>query len=406
MALPLIARPEVPLHDRHHFNYHICPDGNPGTDGPLDRVDPADFPPGQRFVRFRRRLMVNYDMPLPFRVATRIGKPALRMWVIEDPDAPNELRRQFPSAPIRLVVGDVVHCEMNVSSNTHTIHWHGIEPGPGNDGVGKHSFEVSSNFVYQFQVHSPGTFFYHCHKNTTLHFEMGLYGGLIVDPMNPDGLLGGLQPPYPLGGPGVCATVDSTLPGFLNNRAPYDVEALWAVDEMDSRWHELSHQAFMQACGDGSMPREDFTQDGILHDFRPDVFAISGVVSEPSAADPCVSDDSIPQPGAITAKPGQLILLRIICAGYILHEYSFSLPGRVLGMDGHPCGLPPGDRYSYPFDLPAGRPFILTSARRWDIAFRAPTQPGVYEFGKINYLDSCSRRKLYTLNTKLTVVPA
>lgn len=57
----------------------------------------------------------------------------------------------------------------------------------------------------------PGTCFYHCHTNTVLHAETGMYGALIADPAE---------------GPGT----------LLAGGPAYDTEAFWVVDEIDSRW--------------------------------------------------------------------------------------------------------------------------------------------------------------------------
>ena len=100
---------------------------------------------------------------------------------------------------------------MNSSKGPHTIHHHGINPTTFNDGVGHVSFEATE-YTYQWQPHNPGTNFYHCHVNTVLHFEMGMFGLLIVDP--PEG------------------------PGFLANGERYQVERSWVADDIDPRWHD------------------------------------------------------------------------------------------------------------------------------------------------------------------------
>lgn len=364
--LPRIPRPEVPADHEQDFENHICPPTRGG--GPLD-VIPGEVPDQ----RLSRDLSRDFDLLLPLEVQQIVDarnggtNPALPMWIIADDDD-DANGRQFPSKPIRTKVGDIIYADVGFHRNTHTIHWHGIEPGSGNDGVGKHSWEISGNFTYRFQTNSPGTFFYHCHKNTTLHFEMGLYGALIVDPNVPGA-------PFPIGGPGRYPSVAAAgLPLDSAGTFGYDVEQIWAVDEMDSRWHlelESDHDAFMQNC-DGRMRAGSFTQNGFLHDFRPDVFTIGAVVSVPSAPGSTVGNLITDPRAAIFASPGQVVLLRIICASYIIQEFVLPLPATVVGMDGHPLGVPPFDQYSFPFTQPAGEGgrFRLTSARRRDLVFQ------------------------------------
>jgi FtsP/CotA-like multicopper oxidase with cupredoxin domain len=359
------------------------------------------------------------DIPLPPSVTavTRAGKDKVTAWIIEDPNAANG--KTFPSPIIRTVQGDVVWGVTGVSQNTHTIHWHGIEPTPGNDGVGHTSFEVSGNFIYQFATNTPGTYFYHCHKNTVLHFEMGLYGGLVVDPPHP-----GTRPdipaaPYPTGGPGFVSAFLPNFPGFVPgaNVVPYDVEALWVPDEFDSLWHELGHNAFMQKT-DANNPNApaNFTQDGILNNHIPDIFFITGVFPRVVSGDlnnlpittavitpSTPTDPNTGPPAAIvspTVRVGQTLLVRLIHAGYSTLEARIGRPGdpvdaTVIATDGHAFGIPgTEDQYSSPFVIPAGVLFRLTTARRLDLLFR-PTAPGKFPvvFRHLDWLKSRSAQE-------------
>ena len=181
MTTPLISRGAMlPAQVPEYFKF-VCP---PSSGGPNPDPQPPTF-------FFRRNLLVGIDLTLP-------DGGRVPMWIIEDPDSKNG--RTFPSAPIRIPLNSLVNVDVNCQGGTHTIHWHGIEPTPMNDGVGHTSFEVSGHFIYQFQPRHAGTYFYHCHKNTVLHFEMGLYGLLLIDPPKPAGsTVEG--PPYPIGKP-------------------------------------------------------------------------------------------------------------------------------------------------------------------------------------------------------------
>jgi FtsP/CotA-like multicopper oxidase with cupredoxin domain len=147
--------------------------------------------------------------------------------------------RALPAPLVRVTEGQVFHGTIKPSKRTHTIHWHGMEPDPRNDGVGHTSFEVSGSYTYQWKPETgepgnpncgaAGTYFYHCHVNTVLHAQMGMFGPLVIDPVT--------HPAFPV------------LPG-LTRRAfvdgpEYDIdtETLLVPYSVDPRWHELNHAA-------------------------------------------------------------------------------------------------------------------------------------------------------------------
>jgi len=359
MAMSIIHREPIPPGEEGHFLKHVCPPTFGGEN--TDPVTPT--------VVLARDLDGQIDLDLP-------DGRKVRLWVIEDPED-SEHGKVFPSKLIRVREGDVVHARVGGKLNTHTIHWHGIEPSPMNDGVGKHSFEVAGNFVMQWQASHAGTFFYHCHKNTTLHFEMGLYGLLVVDPPEGEGFVRRLAPEQ-------------------GNLERYDVEAFWVPDEIDTVWHRLGHEAFMQKC-DANDPAGPltFSQDGILNKFRPDVFVITGV--------PTVDDDTpIDDPRvAVSARVGQTVLLRVLNAGYTVQQYTFGFDAEVIAMDGRALGVPPDSKYSHPFLLRAGTPFRLTSAMRWDLLVK-PTAAGTYP-AVVEFFDWVNGKKYATARTSLRV---
>ena len=241
-------------------------------------------------------------------------------------------KTMWPSKPIRVRQGQVVHSTLDAKKSSHTIHHHGMNSSTYNDGVGHVSFEVSEKYTYQFQPHSAGTYFYHCHKNTVLHFEMGMYGFLIVDP--PEG------------------------PGRLYQGGPaYDVEALWAFDDVDPRWHEMNHDAGM--CGD----------DVGLDRFEPKYFLISGVPSHKTKTDPRVR---------VNAKVGQRILLRCLNASYsVVSIRIMGLEAVCFGCDGR--GMDDPERpWLQPIPWHADEPYEMVTAQRRDLIVQ-PTVPGAYK---------------------------
>ncbi|MHB8881255.1 MAG: multicopper oxidase domain-containing protein [Thermodesulfovibrionales bacterium] len=362
MALQTIQREIVTPEEEVKFEKFISPPkDNPDTP---DRLKPD--------IEFYRKLMVGVDLDLPARLPD--GTDKVKMMVIADDAPKNRLPEQFPSPLIRVRQGQIVHVHADGGQDGHTIHFHGIEPTPMNDGVGKDSFEIGS-YTYQWQAKHSGTYFYHCHKNTTLHVELGMYGPLIVDPPQGPGYVTGYS-----------------LPGHLIR---YDVEAFWAADEIDTRWHDLQHNAFMTHSGHDPNDPSTFTNDGILNDFRPNVFVISGAVRANDTTP--ITDSRV----AVKAKVGQTILMRVVNAGYTVQQFTFGLDADVIAMDGRPLGVPPAGKYSSPFRLNAGTPFRLTSAQRWELIMR-PTRTGTFP-ASVDYLDWVTGKKLATAKSQITV---
>jgi CopA family copper-resistance protein len=68
-----------------------------------------------------------------------------------------------------------------------SIHWHGILLPAGMDGVPKVSFPgipKGETFTYRYRLKQSGTYWYHSH--TRFQQQTGMYGPLIVDPIEPD----------------------------------------------------------------------------------------------------------------------------------------------------------------------------------------------------------------------------
>jgi hypothetical protein len=233
----------------------------------------------------------------------------------------------YPGPTIRIPRGSIHHGDLRGKGPPpHTIHWHGIEPTPINDGVGHASMEIGA-YLYQWQANFIGTYFYHCHRNTMQHFEFGLFGLLIVDP--PDAYFSSIASvngngTVNLNGIPVGASSDGrfrtaanilTLPadvqakfaaGFVAGdptygvagpgdvgvnhphafTAAYDVEALWVADDRDSRWSDLASGARDTFPAHGSIPgTNDNFKNNIpggsnffaFNDYHADYWFVTGV---------------------------------------------------------------------------------------------------------------------------------
>jgi len=279
------------------------------------------------------------------------------IWCFED----DRSGRRFPAPPIRVVEGQVVHVTVEPSKSAHTIHLHGIEPDPRNDGVGHTSYEVTGSYTYQFipNVFDPnnkpnsgsaGSYFYHCHVNTPLHVQMGMFGPLIIDPRRGRGW------------------------AFEDDPVGYDVraETLLVPYEVDPRWHEMNHAAGLSG------------EDVGLHRFEPKSFYVLGgdlnSTSPPRGDVAVVGEVLVPAPGG---KPG---LMRVNNGSYMPTTIQFDggLVAEVISHDGRPLRVTAGANAGAPVSLDTRanpqRPGTLAfgAAERYDIRLRAPStaKPG------------------------------
>lgn len=239
-------------------------------------------------------------------------------------------QRLFPSPMIRLKAGEMTHVRLRASFGAHTIHHHGIEPTTMNDGVGHVSFETTGEYIYQFVPRHAGTWFYHCHVNTVLHFKMGLYGLLIVDPE--EGW------------------------GRVHNGATkyrYDVEQFWVLDDKDPRWFSIDRQGGL--CG----------EDVALNVFKPELFFINGVHKSRTAA---ASTSGQAHPVAVKAQKDQRILIRILNGSYSVAKVTIEdIPFECVAMDGHAMVGSNERPWATPYEYVANEPMLLPTAQRMDI---------------------------------------
>jgi len=93
-----------------------------------------------------------------------------------------------PAPTLRWREGDRLTIAVtNHLDETTSIHWHGIRTPSAMDGVPGLSFPgiaPGETFVYQFLVPQHGTYWYHSHSGA--QEQLGMYGALVVDPLEPE----------------------------------------------------------------------------------------------------------------------------------------------------------------------------------------------------------------------------
>lgn len=342
-----------------------------------DRVNPD---------RFFDRRGLHDAVDLPLNVP---GLGAVNIWSFRDNVTGTST---WPARSIRCVEGEVVHSRMANRRGPHTIHHHGIEPTPMNDGVGHLTMDIGDGLVYDYQwlAGEAGTYFYHCHVNTVLHFEMGMYGMLIIDP--PGG------PPSTDGGPGRIF--------FGNDIRNYDVEAIWVPDDLDRRWHATGLPNYQRAAGIvvGEFVPINDPVNPRLHDFNPDVFVVSGVPA------PFGQDRALLSGAGTSAQFGQKLLVRALNASYCTTRWRFptSLQGTVVSVDGRSLGREPFGRYSSPFTLASvNHQFQLSTAQRWDILIETGTASFLGQhIVEVDYYHWYTNTRLFTVRLPIQVSSA
>lgn len=313
----------------------------------------------------------------------------------------------YPGPTIRIPRGVIFHAKAHGHGQPpHTIHWHGIEPTPMNDGVGHTSFELG-RYTYQWQPNYIGSYFYHCHVNTVQHYKFGLFGPLIIEP--PDAFETG-PGKNPGGYPRRTAANVSAFPQFPGyiggtlesgdphaQTVPYDVEASWVIDDIDSVWMDSMDNARDTRPKPGSKPGvNDRFGRGDFHDYNPDYFFVTGVafpgrrgqtITLPSGnvIPPALNSGVTGMQVDINARVNQTILLRTIATGYSHLRVKFPIDVVIIALDGRALGIPPFDGYNRAFLLPAGTFFDIDTAERKDFLIRSEVP--VNSYAEVMYLN-------------------
>jgi FtsP/CotA-like multicopper oxidase with cupredoxin domain len=320
------ACPPEELHTQVEFTTHQHQEGSPETE--------FRQAPDRTFVR------KFYNDRLRFPDGLEI-----EIWSFEDETS----GKSFPAPLTRANEGEIVHVELKPSKQAHTIHHHGIEPDPRNDGVGHSSFEVKGSYTYQFLVNkgapgdpnkgAAGTYFYHCHVNTVLHVQMGMFGPMIFDPPTGRGK------------------------AFIDDPVGYDprAETLLVTWSSDLRWHTFKHGAGL----DG--------EDVGLNRFEPtNFYLLGGNLDTPPTQEGVHSLDRI----LATTDPEAPGLLRVNNANYFPTVVHFGsgraddLQAELIAHDGRPL-RDTAIKPSPPVSAPTSK-LAFGAAERYDMRLRPP----------------------------------
>ncbi|WFE69536.1 copper resistance system multicopper oxidase [Thiomicrospira sp. R3] len=94
----------------------------------------------------------------------------------------------LPAPTLRWQEGETVTIRVTNRLNVDTsIHWHGIILPFDMDGVPGVSFDgikPGETFTYSFRLEQSGTYWYHSHSG--MQEQQGMYGAIIIDPIQPD----------------------------------------------------------------------------------------------------------------------------------------------------------------------------------------------------------------------------
>ena len=98
------------------------------------------------------------------------------------------LNGSVPAPTLRWREGDTVTARVaNALTENTSIHWHGILLPANQDGVPGLSFNgigPGETHTYRFDVRQGGTYWYHSHVG--FQEQRGIYGALVVDPVDPE----------------------------------------------------------------------------------------------------------------------------------------------------------------------------------------------------------------------------
>jgi FtsP/CotA-like multicopper oxidase with cupredoxin domain len=347
---------EVPLYDRYqstqaylrgglqeHSAYDAERNRIPGADDSAVLV--TDGPDGTHEVTFQLEIAEVQQEVYP-------GKRVL-FWVYAPLGAAMTSNVRLPSPTLRVEEGDRVRIILyNTHYFPHTLHLHGVNLPYEMDGVPNFSQAAVApghRFVYEFTAQQPGTYWYHCHVNPSVHMLMGLSGMFIIEPKRPDNHFARL-----IVGAGRIGSIGKATAEM------YQGEYSLVYQDVDERLNRIA-LAYTDAREiEMRMHRDyDSTQR------KPNIFLLNGFSSPYSLKDT-----------PILVKQDESTKLRILNIGGLpIYFHPHGHHPTLTDMDGDP--VPPAAQYSRDT-------FTVGPAQRLDLALntssggRAAAGPGVW----------------------------
>jgi FtsP/CotA-like multicopper oxidase with cupredoxin domain len=195
------------------------------------------------------------------------------------------------------------------------------------------SVQKTESFIYQWQPQSSGTWLYQSHLSSLAHFEMGLFGLMIVEPPLTET---GRRLAY-RGGP------------------EYTIERSWVLDDIDPSWHS-------------GQPTE------IDRPFNPQYFLVNGIPNLEAEDHKDV---------AIEAGSGDKILVRVLNASFSLVRIHIEgLRGHIIAIDGK--ALASDDRpWTRWVPIAPDKPVLMTSGARRDLLIDLDPLVNAVERGRV-----------------------
>lgn len=218
---------------------------------------------------------------------------------------------RLPGPVVEATVGDTIQINLhNMLNEPVSVIFPGqnVVPTPVKDANSSfvsytaHAANNGDIVSYSYIADKPGIFLYESGSSPEKQIQMGMYGVIIIRPMDDNAINGSIRTAY-----------------GVNTGSEFDIEKVLVFSEIDSVLHSKI-----------ANPQPDD-----LYVFNPDYWVINGRSYPHTIAD----DDPSSQPygSKITAGPGRKILIRCINAGFQHHNIRFdNLTARVIGVDSVP----------------------------------------------------------------------